>query len=358
MSFNRVLVLGLGKVGSLVATLLHESKFTVTGLDAVERTGLPFATKVVDLSNPASLRPLLAEAEAVVSCLPFHLNIPLSTEAHAAGIHYFDLTEDVATTNHIRKLAEDSKGLMAPQCGLAPGFIGIVGAHLAKDFDKLRSIELKVGALPKHPRGKLGYAFNWSPEGVINEYINDCEVIRSGQRAMVPALEGTEIVNINGMQLEAATTSGGLGTMCETYEGKVQDLHYKTMRYLGHFEQIKFLFQELRMQEDRDLLGKVLKNALPPTDEDYVFVHAAVEGWKKGQLARAEYVRAYPEMPMADGQTWRAISWTTAASIAAVVEMVRDGKLPQQGFLKQEEIPLDAFLATQNGSYYLKGEGR
>jgi saccharopine dehydrogenase (NAD+, L-lysine-forming) len=358
MSFNRVLVLGLGKVGSLVATLLHESKFTVTGLDAVERPDLPFATKVVDLSNPASLRPLLAETDAVVSCLPFHLNIPLSTEAHAAGLHYFDLTEDVPTTQHIRKLAETSKGLMAPQCGLAPGFIGIVGAHLAKDFDKLRSIELKVGALPKHPRGKLGYAFNWSPEGVINEYINDCEVIRMGQRATVPALEGYEIVNIHGMQLEAATTSGGLGTMCETYEGKVQDLHYKTMRYLGHFEQIKFLFQELRMQEDRDLLGKVLKNALPPTDEDYVFVHAAVEGWKKGQLSRAEYVRTYPEMVMADGHSWRAISWTTAASIAAVVEMVRDGKLPQQGFLKQEEIPFDAFLATQNGSYYLKGEGR
>ncbi|HET8900558.1 MAG TPA: saccharopine dehydrogenase C-terminal domain-containing protein [Holophagaceae bacterium] len=357
MTLKRVIVMGLGKVGTLVATLLHESQFEVTGLDAVERKGLPFATKVVDLNDPAALRPLLKDADALVSCLPFHLNIALSTEAAAAGIHYFDLTEDVATTNHIRKLAETSKGLMAPQCGLAPGFIGIVGADLAKKFDSLRSIELKVGALPKHPRGKLGYAFNWSPEGVINEYINDCEVIRGGVAQMVPALEGYEIVNINGLQLEAATTSGGLGTMCETYEGKVRDLHYKTMRYLGHFEQIKFLFQELRLQEDRDLLGRIMKNALPPTAEDYVFVHAAVEGWKNGQLAREEFVRAYPEMQVA-GQEWRAISWTTAASIAAVVEMVRDGKLPQKGFLKQEEIPFDAFLATKNGAYYLTGENR
>ncbi len=355
MSLDRVLVLGLGKVGTLVATLLHDSSFKVTGLDAVERKGLPFATQVVDLNDPAALRPLLKEADAVVSCLPFHLNIALSTEAHAAGIHYFDLTEDVPTTNHIRKLAETSKGLMAPQCGLAPGFIGIVGADLAKKFDKLRSIELKVGALPKHPKGKLGYAFNWSPEGVINEYINDCEVVRSGKRAMVPALEGYEIVCINGTQLEAATTSGGLGTMCETYEGKVEDLHYKTMRYLGHFDQIKFLFQELRMQDDRESLGKILKNALPPVAEDYVFVHAAVEGWKNGQLAREEFVRAYPEMQVA-GQEWRAISWTTAASIAAVVELVRDGGLPSQGFLKQEDIPLDAFFKTRNGAYYLQGE--
>jgi saccharopine dehydrogenase-like NADP-dependent oxidoreductase len=352
MGLKRVVVMGLGKVGSLVGSLLHDSGFEVIGLDAVVRTSLPFGTQVANLSDPASLRPFIEGADAVVSCLPFHLNIALSREAHAAGIHYFDLTEDVGTTQQIRELAKTSKGLMAPQCGLAPGFIGIVGADLARKFDRLRSIELKVGALPKHPRGKLGYAFNWSPEGVINEYINDCEVIRMGHRQMVPALEGYEVIVINGVQLEAATTSGGLGTMCETYEGKVETLHYKTMRYLGHFEHIKFLFQELRMQEDRALLGKVMKNALPPVAEDYVFVHAAVEGWEGDQLSREEFVRAYPQMQVA-GQEWRAISWTTAASLCAVIEMVRDGVLPTQGFLKQEDIPLGEFFKTKNGALYL-----
>ncbi len=353
MSLHRVVVLGMGKVGSLVGTLLHESGFKVVGLDAVARTGLPFETGVANLADPLALRPYLAATDAVVSCLPFHLNIALATEAHAAGIHYFDLTEDVATTDQIRELAKTAQGLMAPQCGLAPGFIGIVGANLAKKFDRLRSIELKVGALPKHPRGKLGYAFNWSPEGVINEYINDCEVIRMGRRQMVPALEGYEVIVINGVQLEAATTSGGLGTMCETYDGKVETLHYKTMRYLGHFEHIKFLFQEMRLQEDREQLGRIMKNALPPVAEDYVFVHAAVEGWEGDKLSREEFVRSYPQMQVA-GQEWRAISWTTAASLCAVIEMVRDGVLPKMGFLKQEEIPLDAFFKTKNGAYYLQ----
>jgi saccharopine dehydrogenase-like NADP-dependent oxidoreductase len=352
MSLDRVVVLGLGKVGSLVGTLLHESGFRVTGLDAVERSLPGIPTRVVDLADAAAVRPFLQAAEAVVSCLPFHLNIALAQEAHAAGIHYFDLTEDVPTTARIREMATTSRGVMAPQCGLAPGFIGIVGADLARRFDRLRSIELKVGALPKHPRGKLGYAFNWSPEGVINEYINDCEVIRMGRRQMVPALEGYEVVVIDRVQLEAATTSGGLGTMCETYEGRVETLHYKTMRYLGHFEQIKFLFQELRMQDDRAQLGRIMKNALPPVAEDYVFVHAAVEGWNGSDLSREEFVRSYPQMQVA-GREWRAISWTTAASLCAVIEMVRDGKLPQQGFLKQEDIPLAAFLATKNGAYYL-----
>lgn len=359
MALNKIAVLGLGKVGSLVGGLLHDANFSVVGVDrTTPHAKLPYPTKVVDLTKPAAVRALFKDVDAVMSCLPFALNKDISTEAAKAGIHYFDLTEDVPTTNHIRELAKTSKGLMAPQCGLAPGFIGIVGAHLAKDFDKLRSMELKVGALPKHPRGKLGYAFNWSPEGVINEYINDCEVIRNGQRQIVPALEGYEIVTLDGVQMEAATTSGGLGTMCETYEGKVQDLAYKTMRYPGHFEQIKFLFQEMRLQEDRPLLGKIMKNALPATDEDYVFVHAAVEGWKAGELQRAEFVRAYPQMELNDGKVWRAISWTTAASAAAVIEMVRDGLLPQKGFLKQEDVPFDALLKTHNGSYYLKAEGR
>jgi saccharopine dehydrogenase (NAD+, L-lysine-forming) len=355
MGLDRVVVLGLGKVGSLVATLLHESGFQVTGLDAVERLLPAIATRVVDLGDAASVRPFLQAADAVVSCLPFHLNIALAQEAHAAGIHYFDLTEDVPTTARIRELAATSRGLMAPQCGLAPGFIGIVGADLARRFERLRSIELKVGALPKHPRGKLGYAFNWSPEGVINEYINDCEVIRMGRRQMVPALEGYEVVVIDRVQLEAATTSGGLGTMCETYEGRVETLHYKTMRYLGHFEHVKFLFQELRMQDDRAQLGRIMKNALPPVAEDYVFVHAAVEGWNGSELSREEFVRSYPQMQVA-GQEWRAISWTTAASLCAVIEMVRGGKLPQKGFLKQEEIPLDAFFETRNGAHYLRQE--
>jgi saccharopine dehydrogenase-like NADP-dependent oxidoreductase len=129
-------------------------------------------------------------------------------------------------------------------------------------------------------------------------------------------------------------------------------LNDKTMRYLGHFEHIKFLFQELRMQEDRAALGRIMKNALPPVAQDYVFVHAAVEGWKDDQLSREEFVRSYPQMQVA-GHEWRAIRWTTAASLCAVIEMVRDETLPQRGFLKQESIPLDGFLKTKNGAYYL-----
>jgi saccharopine dehydrogenase-like NADP-dependent oxidoreductase len=241
---------------------------------------------------------------------------------------------------------------MAPQCGLAPGFIGIVGADLCKRFDKIRDIELRVGALPQFPNGLLGYSFTWSPAGVINEYINDCEVIHNGKKKMVPALDGLEKIYIGGEEFEAFSTSGGLGTMCETYEGKVDTLNYKTMRYPGHCKLMKFLLYELIMKDDRQQLEQILTNAKPPVQEDVVYVYAVVEGWKNDKIKREEYYRPFQPIVI-DGEHWRAISWTTAASIAAVVEMVAEKTLPSIGFIKQEEISFEAFLETSNGKLFL-----
>jgi saccharopine dehydrogenase-like NADP-dependent oxidoreductase len=231
---KNIAVIGLGKVGSLVATLLSE-QFTVTGIDQSPPQGeIPFKTTTADIRDTASLEKILSNHDAVVSCLPYHLNLPIAHAAYKTGIHYFDLTEDVSTTETIRRMANTSKGVMVPQCGLAPGFIGIVGADLCKRFTKLRDVELRVGALPKYPNGLLGYSFTWSPAGVINEYINDAEVIHNGVRKMVPSLDGTKLINIEGQEFEAFTTSGGLGTLCETLEGKCDTLNYKTIRYPGH----------------------------------------------------------------------------------------------------------------------------
>ncbi|MBC7596625.1 MAG: saccharopine dehydrogenase NADP-binding domain-containing protein [Kineosporiaceae bacterium] len=349
---NQVAVFGLGKVGELVAIMLGDSGFKVVGYDAAPRDSVDFETKPLDVKDGAGLRESLRGVDAVVSCLPYHLNIDVAEAANDCGVHYFDLTEDVQTTNRVIELsAQRPESTFAPQCGLAPGLIGIIGASLAKNFDEIRSIELKVGALPQNPTGLLGYAFNWSAEGVVNEYLNDCEVLRSRRRQMVPAMTETERVVIGGVELEAALTSGGLGTMCETYEGRVQRLDYKTMRYPGHFEQMHFLFDELGLRERRELAGEILVAAKPPVNDDIVYLHAAVEGIKEGHPFRENYVRGYKPIEIG-GRMWRAISWTTAASIVAVVELVSDGRLPQTGFIRQEDIVLEDLFATQSGARF------
>jgi saccharopine dehydrogenase-like NADP-dependent oxidoreductase len=356
---QKILVLGLGKVGSLVGVLLNK-QFSVTGLDKESphySFELPFPVINGDVSDAAFLDETFKKYDAVVSALPYFLNNGVAEAAHRAGIHYFDLTEDVETTRFIRNLAQTSKGVMAPQCGLAPGLIGIIGADLANQFTKIRDIELRVGALPRYPNGLLAYSFTWSPAGVINEYLNDAEAIHNGKRKMMPSLSGLEYINIEGQEFESFTTSGGLGTMCETYEGRVDTLNYKTIRYPGHGKLMRFLMYELILKQDKKLLEDILSKAKPPVREDVVYVYAVVEGWKGKNLLRDEFYQAYYPMEI-NGHSWRAISWTTAASLAAVVEMVANGSLPQQGFLKQEEIPFDDFLATQNGAYFKVEQSR
>jgi len=349
---KKIAVLGLGKVGALAARLLHESGFEVIAHDQhAPREDLPFAIQSADLKAYDSLEKIVRGVDAVLSCLPYQLNVGVATAAHAAGIHYFDLTEDVPTTKAIIEMSNTAEGLMAPQCGLAPGFVGIVGAKQIGDFDECRSCRMRVGALPQNPTGLMGYAFNWSPDGVVNEYLNDCEVIEDGVRKWVSPMEWLETIYIDGMKLEAFTTSGGLGTMCETYLGKVANIDYKTMRYPGHAELMNFFFHELLMRERRREAGEILVHAKPPTDNDVVYVHVASEGTIDGRPRREEFVRAYKPLDIG-GKRRTAIAWTTSASVVAVIEMVRDGALPDHGFLRQEDIPLAAFLKTRTGSFY------
>ncbi|MEM8701807.1 MAG: saccharopine dehydrogenase C-terminal domain-containing protein, partial [Pseudomonadota bacterium] len=210
MQMDKIAVLGLGKVGALAGELLHDSGFDVTGFDRHAGPDLPFETRHVDVSNLDALRDALSGSHAVLSCLPYFLNVGVASIAHALGLHYFDLTEDVPTTKAIMELAKSSKGLMAPQCGLAPGFVGIVGASLIEEFETCRSCRMRVGALPQNPTGLMGYSFNWSPEGVVNEYLNDCEVLEDGEIKWVSPMEWIEKIVIGGIELEAFTTSGGL----------------------------------------------------------------------------------------------------------------------------------------------------
>ncbi|MGD9996941.1 MAG: saccharopine dehydrogenase C-terminal domain-containing protein [Ilumatobacteraceae bacterium] len=354
--FTRVAVLGLGKVGLLAAHLLRDAGFEVIGLDVRPRhEDASVPVEVVDVSDSESLTTHLVAVDAVLSCLPYHLNRRIAEAAHALGIHYFDLTEDTATTTAILDMSATARGVMAPQCGLAPGFVCIVGASQAARFQRCRSIRMRVGALPQHPTGLLGYAFNWSPEGVVNEYLNDCEVIEEGVRKWVSSMEWRETIYVHGTQLEAFTTSGGLGTMCDTYHGRVENLDYKTMRYPGHMDLMNFFFHELLMRQRRELAGEILTHAKPAVSDDVVYMHVASEGEIDGHLRRLEFVRAYYPRHIAGLQS-TAIAWTTASSAASVIELVRDGAVASTGFLKQEDIPLDAFLATQSGLAFADGQ--
>ena len=143
-------------------------------------------------SQPLLLQHLSAHpVDAVISSLPFYCNVAVAEAARKAGVHYFDLTEDVEVTRAVRAIATGSDQAFVPQCGLAPGFISIAAAELITHFDELRSVKLRVGALPQHPNNVLKYSLTWSTEGLINEYGNPCQAIVEGRIQRCRAARGT-----------------------------------------------------------------------------------------------------------------------------------------------------------------------
>ena len=344
---SRIAVVGLGNVGRLIADMLVERGFEVWEVDSDESKIAGERATVMDVSDPAALETLFADVDAVISCLPYFLNAGIATAAHAAGVHYLDLTEDVDTSRVIKELAKTSDNVFMPRCGLAPGFICVVGGSLVGRLETVEKIELRVGALPRSPNNALGYACTWSPDGIINEYLNDCEQLRGGELVTVPSLENVETIVIDGARYEAFTTSGGLGTMCETFAGRVDSLDYKTIRYPGHRVLMRFMLHELGLSQQREEAVRLLADAYPPVRDDLVILYAAAEGHSAGRSAREEFVRIYRPRVVA-GETRTTIAWTTAAGAVGMIELLAEGSLPS-GFVCQEDVSLNDFLATKAG---------
>ena len=363
---HKVLVLGAGKIGSLICGLLAESgdyEVHLADVDPKVARGVVAAHDLdhlhahgLDARNGAALAAHLARhpADAVVSSLPYYCNVGVAEAARAASCHYFDLTEDVAVTRAVRHLADGSDRAFVPQCGLAPGFISIAGNALIGHFEELRSVKLRVGALPQHPNNVLKYSLTWSTEGLINEYGNPCEAIVDGRATEVAPLEGLEEIEIDGTLYEAFNTSGGLGSLGDTYGDRAQGMDYKTIRYPGHCAQMRLLMNDLKLNHDRATLKRVLENAVPQTLQDVVVVYVAVTGSQDGELREENYVsKIYPQVIA--GRLWSAIQVTTAAGITSVVDLVLSHPGRYRGFVRQEDFRLVDVLDNRFGRHFANG---
>jgi saccharopine dehydrogenase-like NADP-dependent oxidoreductase len=353
-----IVIVGAGKIGSMIAELLGGSgDYAVTVVDRSQQqldrleTAAPVAKIAADITQGAALRKILAGKFAVLSAAPYHATRLIAEAAKAAGAHYLDLTEDVASTRVVKQLAADARTAFIPQCGLAPGFITIVASDLISHFDELNDVRMRVGALPKFPSNALNYNLTWSTDGVINEYCEPCEAIVNGQLRETQPLEELEEFSLDGILYEAFNTSGGLGTLCETLAGKVRNLNYRTIRYPGHAAIMKALLNDLRLRDRRELLKDILENAVPITLQDVVIVFVTVSGLRDGQLIQETYANKIYAAPVG-GRVRSAIQITTAGGICAVLDMLSAGTLPQAGLIRQEEIGLQAFLANRFGRCY------
>lgn len=357
MAKIRLTLVGAGKIGEAIVALLDETgDYDLTIVDQnpeqlriFNDAGL--RTRACVLDNAAELVALLAHQRVVISACPYYLTPLIAGAAKAAGVDYFDLTEDVESTRAVKRLAVDAATAFVPQCGLAPGFISIAANSAARHFDTLRDVRMRVGALPIYPSNALKYNLTWSTDGLINEYCNPCEAIVDGTLREVQPLEEGEEFSLDGVNYEAFNTSGGLGTLCETLAGRVENLNYKTVRYPGHRDIVKILIRDLRLGLRRDILKDVFEAAIPMTTQDLVLIFVTVTGQKQGRLTQETFVRKVYAKKV-KGKLLSAIQLTTAAGVCAMVDLMVAGKIADCGLIRQEEVSLEMFIGNRFGRHY------
>lgn len=339
----KVLILGAGNIGRQIAKYLGQfPDYEVTvgdkdahtlehAFDAV--SDYRIKTIVIDCAYE------FKDFDVVINASPHRENINIAASCANQNCHYFDLSEDVESTEFIKELSKKNKNLaFMPQCGLAPGYINILANDLVKQFDIVHDVKMRVGALPLAPSNAFKYNFTWSVDGLINEYINDGKALENGKIVSTRGMEGLEHIAIDGIEYEAFNTSGGAGSMIESLVGIAANVNYKTLRYPGHRDLINVLLDDLKLKNDRETLKQILTNAIPYTTNDVIITYVSVTGMKDGRFTELTTHKShYPE-----GQA-TAIQKTTAGGLCIALDLFKEGKLPQSGFLRQEDIDLNDF---------------
>ncbi|EKD74105.1 MAG: L-lysine dehydrogenase, partial [uncultured bacterium] len=197
----------------------------------------------------------------------------------------------------------------------------------------------------------LQYAFTWSVDGLINEYGNPCQVLKEGALTTAPPLEDCELLEIDGLTYETFNTSGGVGDLIESCQGKVQHLNYKTIRYPGHCQKMKFLMFDLKLNEDRDTLKRILMRAVPETEQDVVVVYVSVNGMRHQQFVEENRVNKFYAETM-DGLVWSAIQLSTASEICTVIDLVFADAKKYRGFIHHQAFLYDDIVKNRFGKYF------
>jgi saccharopine dehydrogenase-like NADP-dependent oxidoreductase len=359
----RILVVGAGKIGSLISVLLATSNDYQVYLGDIHIDNPSLKrilnnVKNLDLvklnaQNSAEIADFMKknEIKTIVSALPYYCNIPIIKLAKELNANYFDLTEDTATAKAATECSQNATSAFVPQCGLAPGFISIVANHLMQHFPVLDAVKMRVGALPTNISNALQYSLTWSTDGLINEYGNLCQGIENGEEVTLLPLDDLEEIKMDGLTYEAFNTSGGIGSLANSYLGRVKQITYKTIRYPGHCAKMRFLMNDLKLNYDRDTLKRILENCLPKTIQDVVLVYVSVTGMQDNLYTEENYVKKfYPKV--INGHKWSAIQLTTASAICAVLDMVMMQAGKYRGLITQEQFSLDELTNNRFGQYY------
>lgn len=309
----RMLVLGAGLQGSACAyDLLQNPAVERVRLADVRLGDLPAFLQpladdprleriALDARDEDAVRHAMTGMQSCLNALPYYFNYDISRLAVECGLHCADLggnTEIVFQQQALDGEAVSRGVSVIPDCGLAPGMVNILAAAGINELERTDRVAIYVGGLPQHPMPPLGYQVVYSLEGVIDYYTTPSWVLRGGRREQREALSEVEPIEFDDPvgTLEAFHTAGGLSTLAFTYEGRIDSMEYKTLRYPGHADAVRvirdlglFSREPVKVRGGQDVVPRdvFIACAEPrlrrPGARDLVALRVVVEGQSGGR---------------------------------------------------------------------------
>jgi len=365
----KLLVLGAGLQGSAAAYCLlqHESVTQVTLADReperlpafLADAGPRLRPSALDANDFAAATALMRGHAAVLCALPYYYNEPMSRAAIDAGAHFCDLggnTEIVFQQKKLHAAAAEGGVSIIPDCGLAPGMVNILAAEGIRRLERPSSVKVYVGGLPQHPEPPLNYQIVYSLEGALDYYSTPSWVLRHGKAVQVDALSELESQAFPAPvgTLEAFHTGGGISTLPFAWEGKIDTMEYKTLRYPGHVAIMRPIrelglisnapiFVKGRQIVPRDVfIAAVEPRLFKPGSPDLVALRVVVTGERNGAPASAHF-EVLDYYDPASGIS--AMMRTTGFSLALTALMQASGTIPGKGvFTPDEAVPYQEYV--------------
>ncbi|MFC1741391.1 saccharopine dehydrogenase family protein [Nanoarchaeota archaeon] len=368
------LILGAGETGFEMAYDLLSRKTTrkvhvmdtnkelVTDLEkrlsSIGIADARLSTEKADARDVKYLRKKAEDASVIFSCLPYFCNLYVTEVAIEQGKIMCDLGGNNTIVDHQFEMDEEAaynKARIFPACGIAPGAASIVamdGITRMGGPDNVDSVHVYCGGLPTEPQGILNYKEVFSIEGLFNELREPCEVIYEFGLKYVAPMTGIERVELYEPFncLQAAHTSGGLGRTINNFEGKIREMWYKTLRYNGHWEIMKSLFDLGYLSKEKqgcvaspaEISKELIGRDIRYESDDVILARWVINGIPKDGKQK---IIQYDLINFGDQRNGRsAMQVMTSDSASAVGLIAESGKIPRYGVISQDEVPTKSFL--------------
>lgn len=330
----RAIIVGAGQMGRAIAHGLTKLGHNVTVADVNYKALEEISNKnftLIATREYGSDRAYLSGYDVVVSAMPYHQNWHVAQFCIDNELRYCDLGGSVPVSQTINSYAEENaKVPIITDIGLAPGWINIMAEQeCLKPSSIPKTVGMRVGGLPiDRESNTLRYSCTWSYDGLINEYKDDCIVLKNGKEHVVKGLDGLDSINTPIGILESFFTSGGASHSISTLKDLgVKNCYYKTFRYPGHRDYVSFLLRDCEASDD--MVVEIFKRLCPPAD-DLVIMGVYLDD------------RAIEKIVYHDDE-FSAMQKATAFPVASIAALLGEGDMDGKRSLGYSDINYERF---------------